>query len=909
MIFAVAVVCFGLYYSFAISLHRQQLRFEENAQLVTNAYRSAMDVVDGVATSLSALQAGEAQTQSSVARALVDKYPFISGFGRFSGVAGSDLGEFSNPAAATDNKPAVWWFDDDGNRVTAGLASGYRPAELAGRHYLPVTSSYLATTAAQADQSLVSMNGFDLGSSAHLAEALARTTHKGTTEVARAPANWVNPDQLLLLRSFQLDAEQSSEPADALDGFWLQININELSLPDEIRGALGLSFNLMTRESGFLLQNATKLHQQALPESDLLFLQWLKPNERIETFRAGDSVYTLKIQQHRGMTPVSFMIWLGIVSILLCAAVVIAVLNTKRIKAIRQQRLQSEQLFLEQQRAAITLSHVSDAVISADIDGRIEYVNAAAAQMLEVVRQNIIGQPISSIFRTVPEGVTKKRSNETDCEDYYAGTRVVSCDRYLLRVDGSRIAVNETISPVQDAQGVRTGSVVVLRDVTAEKELTRQLEYQINHDPLTGLANRLNFENRMRSLIEEITDTSVNHALCLIDLDRFKQVNDTCGHAAGDQLLIDLAAALQTRIRSEDLLARLGGDEFAIILEQCDLEAARSVANRLHRFFNNYHFEYDTKVFPVRGSIGLVPFKPAEADFELVTAAADAACYKAKTNGRNAVFVQTEKDMRQTRGAEELWLPRIEHALQTSGFELHVQPVCSLHEGKPGAAQFHEFFVRMNDSEDAAKLHYPVHFMKPAERYGLTADIDDWVISTALHTIGQLPDHYVNDTFSINLSASTIGRDDFYEYLASQLRRYAVPGSRLCFELTEDIVLNKFEAAKSAIVSMKKLGCQVVLDDFGAGVSSLSSMRELPLDYLKIDGHFISRINRSKSDESMVRSIHSFADAMALKTIAEQVESDQACKLLSDIGVPYIQGHVVARPLPVGSYFPYAKAA
>ncbi|MEM7256418.1 MAG: diguanylate cyclase, partial [Pseudomonadota bacterium] len=766
VMFAAAVVCLGIYYSFTVSLHRQQLRFEEDALAVTNAYRSAMDVVEGMATSLNALQPGDAVTQSTVARTLVDKYPFISGFGRFSALAGTELNEFAKTQIDGEGGPAVWWFDDAGNRVTAGLASGYLPPELANRQYLAVTSAYTPAPTA----SVSAMKGFDLGSVERLADAQMRAARRGTTEIARAPSQWYNPEHIFALRSVTNDA-------DATSGFWIEIDLHALGQSDDIFNNLGVSFSLIANEPEFVTAHPTPLQQLPLADSDLLLSQWLAPNQWVDTISAGDGVFTLNVSRHRGMTPASFMLWLAIVSVLVVMAAGIAVLNAKRLKAVRQQRLQSEKLFLEQQRAAVTLSHVSDAVISTDVNGRIQYVNNAAAEMLEVVRDNIIGQSISSIFRTVPEGVTKKRSSEANSDEYYATANVVSCDRYLLRVDGSRIAVNETVSPVRDAENNRTGSVVVLRDVTAEKELTRQLEYQINHDPLTGLANRLNFENRMRVLIEEATEECPDHALCLIDLDRFKQVNDTCGHAAGDQLLVDLAGALQARIRSEDLLARLGGDEFAIVLEQCDLEAARSVANRLHRFFNNYHFEYDGKVFPVRGSIGLVPFTPVDADFELIAAAADAACYRAKTNGRNSVHVQTEKDMRQSRNAEELWLPRIEDALQNDGFELHVQPICALEQGRFGNTCFHEFFVRMRDGNDPDKLYYPLQFMKPAERYGLTNDIDEWVISSVLGSIARLPDAYRQDLFSINLSASTVVREDFAEYLASQLRKYSVRGS------------------------------------------------------------------------------------------------------------------------------------
>ncbi len=917
VLFALVITSLGLYYSFEASLNRQKQNFETDALAVSAAYRSAMDVVDGIATSLSALQMGEQETQSAFARKLIGNYPFVQGFGRFNSVAGDGVAEFSKEQSVRhpEKGPAVWWYDENANRVTAGLASGYRPAELANRTFYPVTSAYTpAATRNNEGQVEVSIEGFDLGSVQALATAVRRAAERGQTEVVAAPSPWPNPGSVFAISSLYSsgDVPDSIEDRRAMmtGGYWLEIDFSKLELPQEIVDTIGLSFSLIGAETEFSMNDSAVLHSTELPDSELLFSAWLKPNEWINSFRAGERIYTIRLSQPRGMTLVAFTLWLLAVAALLAAMTTIAVLNAKRLKALNNQKKQSEKLYLEQQRAAVTLSHIGDAVVSTDVQGNVLYVNKAAAEMLEITAENIIGQPIQSIFRTAPIESQPVRKIHSINRQYYLSDEVVSCDRYLLRVDGSEIAVNETASPVFDVQGSRTGSVVVLRDVTAEKELTRQLEHQINHDPLTGLANRLNFDSQMRALFEQSAEDSGEHALCLIDLDRFKQVNDTCGHAAGDQLLIELSTALGARIRSEDLLARLGGDEFAVVLENCNNEAAISVAHRLHRFFNTYHFEYDGKVFPVRGSIGLVHFVPGEMDFESVSAAADVACYKAKNNGRNAVHVHSwEDEIDSDIKIEELWKPRIDHALNNDGFTLHVQPICALENGEPASPRLHEIFVRMRDEHNTSALYYPQQFLKSAQRYGVTGQIDEWVIANSLESIAALPGYLSNDVFSINLSSESLVRGDFYEYLAAQLLKYSVAGSRLCFELTEESILNNFEESKAAVNGMKKLGCKVALDDFGAGVSSLSSLRDLPLDYLKIDGQFISRMHNSRVDACMVRSIHSFARAMGLKTIAEKVESKQTCQQLAEIGVTYVQGYVVAEPATFYDYFSYAKAA
>ena len=908
---ALVVICISLYYSFDASLNRQKTDFEADAQTVASSFRSAMDVVDGIATSVSAVQSYQSGStaQDSVAKTLLRNYSFVAGFGRFDSVASDRLAEYTQAREMIGDQsgPAVWWFDQAGNRITTGsdtrgLAGGGTEVQ----SYYPVTLKLASNSNAEAGDEVAATNGFDLGSNAALNLAIQRSTETGRTVVAPAPPSWSRPDTVFAIRSLYASGVVPSKVRDRREmmtgGYWLQIDFNELGLAPELLERIGIELNLIEIGSEFSMDNANLLHSRAAPESDLLFSSWLAQSEWLSSFDVGHQTFTIRIAQQRGMTLSAFLSWLLIAAGLIGLLGVIVALNAKRLRAVRRQRQQSERLFREQQRASVTLSSIGDAVISADVDGNIQYVNNAAEEMLETHSDKVIGLPIQSIFRTADSDSGSRRKANSD-PDYYLTDDVKSCDKYLLRVDGSKIAVNETVSPVRSVDGARDGSVIVLRDVTAEKELTRQLEHQINHDPLTGLANRFNFESQLNALFEQDTQDDPGHGLCLIDLDKFKQVNDTCGHAAGDQLLIQLSAALGSRIRAEDMLARLGGDEFAIIIENCTQEAAVGVANRIHRFFNTYHFDYDDKVFPVRGSIGLVHFKTDDSILEKVVSAADSACYEAKNKGRNSVHVYSADDMNTVEsGSEELWLPRIESALKNDGFTLYAQPICALSGNSVSAPSHHEFFVRMRDTERAGKVYYPLQFMKSAERYGLMRDIDEWVVKRSVEYIATLPVLMAEDVFSINLSADSLLNSDFAGFVAEVLENNQLHGSRLCFELTEESVLNNLDAASFTIARLKKLGCVIALDDFGAGVSSLSSLRELMVDYLKIDGQFISNVDSSHVDESMVRSIHSFARAMGLSTIAEKVETRAARKLLSKIGVEYIQGYVIAKPLPVDSY-------
>jgi Amt family ammonium transporter len=297
-------------------------------------------------------------------------------------------------------------------------------------------------------------------------------------------------------------------------------------------------------------------------------------------------------------------------------------------------------------------------------------------------------------------------------------------------------------------------------------------------------------------------------------------------------------------------------------------------------------------------------------DFTAVTSAADAACYKAKHGGRNNVYVYSEDDWSATdNDAGENWLPKLEQAIRSDGFVVHLQPIVSAQSGQLAPTGLHECFVRMKDPDDDTNLYYPAHFMKSAQRFGLAADIDRRVITSTFEFIAALPQSYAAQCFSINLSAASIEQEDFMGFLENQLLRHSISGSRLCFELTEETVLNNFDAAKTAIKKLRMRGCKVALDDFGAGVSALATLRGLKIDFLKIDGQFTMHVDRSSADECLVRSINRFAKEMGFRTIAEKVESQSACDLLVEIGVDYIQGYVAGRPEPMSNYFRYADAA
>ncbi len=921
LLVALGAFAAALMYGCALSLSYQKQSFETEARNTATIVRSAMNVVDGVATSLRALQGSRSdQTQAdSYAKTVISNYSFITGFGRFEKVSGDQVADFSAFRNSPDQTEpfSVWWYDNNNNRLTNGVNS--QLGAVAGRddvHY-PVTHfKSQESLSAQSEASLIDTNstavpgggialtGFDIGSQDLIRSAITRARDSGKTALVKTPGFWPGGQSILAIRATYRNHDLPSsfkERRETIDGgYWLELDINGLSNLDDSFNDLGLKLSLIENVSEYALESSdvTTLYYQPPMESGYLLADLFKPYEWLNTFSVGNQTYTVAFFRDRGLTEKSLLA--SIVSLLLFLSIVFVIvnLNGKRRKALRKQKIQSEKLYQEQHRAAVTLSSIGDAVLTVDIDSVVQYCNLAAVKLLDTSEGRLIGVPINAAIRLMGEQTNEVIDEKEN--SFYLTDAVVNSDQLLARVDGTSMAVNLTVSPLRDINGGRSGGVIVLRDISAEKELTKQLEHQVNHDSLTGLANRYQFERALVELFKP-AENNPKHALCFIDLDRFKQINDTCGHAAGDQLLVELSTALQGKIRAEDLLARLGGDEFAVIFNDCDGDALDSVVGRIHRFFQSFHFEYEGRVFPVRSSIGVVSFGPNGSDLTSVLSAADSACYVAKKNGRNSVHMQSVTDTLQIEEAsEELWMPRIQEALEDDLFLLHVQPIAQSGNSPHAVARQHEILVRMADRE--GKLSYPGEFLKPAERYDLMTDVDRWVIDNAFQKIAQMPEPMRSDVFSLNLSASTVSDADFLQYLKSSLSRHGIDASQLCFDIDEDVVLNNLEIATKLIRSLCRMGCAVALDDFGAGVSSLSALRELPVKYLKIDGQFVTDIVNSAVDESMVRSIHCFAQSMGMETIAEKVETEAARALLDSIGINYIQGFVIAHPVPLDNY-------
>ena len=424
-------------------------------------------------------------------------------------------------------------------------------------------------------------------------------------------------------------------------------------------------------------------------------------------------------------------------------------------------------------------------------------------------------------------------------------------------------------------------------------EATALLSHQASHDVLTGLVNRREFEKRMERALRNAREQGGHHVLCYMDLDCFKIVNDTCGHVAGDELLRQLAFLMRKRLRDRDTLARLGGDEFGLLLEGCSQADALRVAEDLLAMVRDFRFTWQDKVFNVGLSMGLVALGGANDSIAGLLTAADAACYAAKEKGRNRIHVYQETDAGLVqRSGEMQWVSRLNLALEKNLFCLYRQPIVSL-KGETEPA--FEVLLRMRDEN--GEITPPMAFIPAAERFGLMPAIDRWVIDAAFDTIRR--QGVGKGTCAINLSSSSLLDPGLAEYVRAGLQQHGIPSQCVCFEITEIAAIANLSETLPLLQELKKMGCRLALDDFGSGMSSFAYLKNLPVDYLKIDGSFVRNMAVAPVDFMTVQSIHNIAAAMGIRTVAEWVEDEATLNLLRDIGVDYVQGNWLGRPEPL----------
>jgi diguanylate cyclase (GGDEF)-like protein/PAS domain S-box-containing protein len=574
---------------------------------------------------------------------------------------------------------------------------------------------------------------------------------------------------------------------------------------------------------------------------------------------------------------------------------------------ITERKIAETRVFEEKERAQVTLQSIGDGVVTTDAEGCVDYINPVAQELAGLEIRNARGKPIDKIMTIINEHT--RASVENPVLRCLREGRVIALaeNSVLINQQGIEIAIQDSAAPIRDRIGNIIGAVMVFHDVSKEARLFRQLSYQASHDALTGLINRREFENRLVAALDNAyAQNGHSHALLYFDLDQFKVVNDTFGHTAGDELLRQVSELVQSNIRSTDVLARLGGDEFGILLERCTEERAIKVAEAIRSAVEAFRFTWqDACTSSVRCSIGVVMVNKDSQSVASVMSSADVACYSAKDMGRNQVHLYQDSDA-SVRHEEMKWVSRITSAIEDNRFELFYQPIIGIGSKAAGARGHYELLLRMRG--DDGEIVGPDQFIPAAERYNLMSMLDRWVIREAL---SQLADRSHDSeqarfTLAINLSGTSLSEDRFLEFVIEELKRQRLPQGAICFEITETAAISNLARVVHFMQTLRKLGCKFSLDDFGSGLSSFTYLKNLPVDYLKIDGQFIRNVAEDSVDESMVRAINQVGRAMGIATIAERVESKKVLDKLGDLGVEFAQGFFIARPASVQTFEPWA---
>jgi len=544
------------------------------------------------------------------------------------------------------------------------------------------------------------------------------------------------------------------------------------------------------------------------------------------------------------------------------------------------------------------LDALGEGVLTTDLDGRIAYVNKAGQDLLGRPVADALGKTLLEVLDLVEEGDRKALADPVRQALTTGGRVHIGRRGMVVSGDGERErSIEVSVSPLRDAEGEISGTVIAVRDVSDLRGLTRQMSYQASHDALTGLVNRRELEHRLQEAIESAQGGGQRHAMCYLDLDRFKAVNDECGHTAGDNMLREVAVLIKDAVRDSDTVARVGGDEFVILLAGCPLEKARQIADDVVRAVADYRFVWKDKIFNIGVSVGLVEISRESGSLDDVIGAADSACYVAKKQGGH-VHVYSARDEAEARSRGEIhWLQLLQAALKDGRFELHAQPIVAVDaSGASGPAL--EVLLRLKD--EAGVTVAPAEFMRAAERYRLMPHVDRWVVQTALAALGRgavrLPQ---GRSLCINLSGQTLGDAGFLEFVVDCLDRTAVAPDRICFEVTENSVITNIEHARRFIGVLHGMGCQFALDDFGRGLSSFANLKNLQLDYLKIDGYFIRNLASDTVNQAMVTAMIKLARSLNFRVIAEHVEDLSALDSAKRMGVDFVQGYQVGRPQPL----------
>ncbi|MBE9559247.1 MAG: EAL domain-containing protein [Proteobacteria bacterium] len=581
-------------------------------------------------------------------------------------------------------------------------------------------------------------------------------------------------------------------------------------------------------------------------------------------------------------------------------------------------RISGMRRFIEVQRSiekqrenlAAILESVGEGVYGVDKDGHITFMNPAALRVLGMHDvKPLLGMSAFEVFHFKNQDAGRDQLKEA----YYSGEQLKGWETQFRHQSGKEIPVDCTLYALS-VNGKQEGSVIAFRDISERRMMEEKLRWQATHDHLTGLYNRRYFESFLEKEISSVSRTGIMSALVYLDLDRFKYVNDTAGHEVGDKLLIDLSQELNKHLRRHDVAARIGGDEFALILKNVDEGLAVSISDEIRTSLSNLRVHHEDKAYHVNASFGVAMMDIANITAGDVMANADIACHISKRMGRNQTHMyEKNSDERNAMGSELGWSARIREALEKDMFQLHYQPIMNMddvdlvnlpaqdgvlwqrHINEADKVNSYEVLVRMIDEN--GDINYPDSFIPTAERFNMMTDIDMWVLENALQEMVATGPASKNIRLSINISGNTVDSDETLGKIKSLIEQYNISPSALTFEVTETCAIANLEQANDFINELRKIGCRFSLDDFGSGFCSFSQLKNLPTDFVKIDGQFVRSMARGATDRAIVTAMNDVAHSLGRYTVAEYVESPEIVRLLKICGVDKVQGHYISEPL------------
>lgn len=814
---------------------------------------------------------------------------YVTSIGRYENLNQSDRAAFEAKMRKNSfDDFTLRQINDNGILSERGQRNSYHPISILG-------------TASESNTRLL---GADLSSIPELGESLDAIAQSNASLLTSLPESWRTDGDLFLFRpvyqELQPIANIQNNNGQPNGGYFVGVRISTLlkGIESELTDT-HITVDLSANDS------VTPLYERSAELNTTPLLHKLYSSQRsTEIWTTNAGALIVNFQKEFGYTPKALMVSVMAFIVLMSVSFLISSQVISRQLAAAEQRRAREALFEEREKAENTLNSMQDAIVTLDTNLHVVHINPAAVLQFNTKPVDAIGEPVDNIIQFQP---LNDEFTEFNLDSALRNLERGGSDEFDVVPLGHSHAdfiIRLALTSTRNFDGQVTGHIMVMRDISHEHKLTQKLAYQAHHDVLTGCSNRFHFEHILAGLIDELPINKRQHALCYMDLDQFKIVNDTCGHRAGDSLLRELTQNMKAIIREGDVLSRLGGDEFGLLMLNVNEKQTRAIASRFFDFFQNYIFQHEDKAFAIRASIGVVCIDSSCNNIKDVMAAADIACYAAKDSGRNSMYFFSSDDDTISERSEELsWLPRLQSALQNNEFRLHLQAVAAVSSNSnksisSGHVNHFEFLLRL--ANDDGTECTPWQFVQAAERYDLMRDIDRWVIHNALRTISELKNSARGQcSYSINLSGQSTADPTLKIFIKEQIRHYDIDPAQIWFELTETAAISHFSIAIDLINNIRDFGAKIALDDFGSGLSSFGYLKTLPVDIIKIDGQFVKEMANNPIDREMVRAIHQVGKSMGIVTVAEFVESQEILDALITIGVDYAQGYHIGKPCPV----------